>query len=354
MPDAHSFPAHALPPPLRHGGDLARVTAAPGAYQGAWLDLSTGINPWPYPVGELPTAIWAPLPGSALEVRLRESAARYYGAPGAECVAPAPGSQAIIQWLPRLRRFSRIAVLGPTYGEHAAVWAAAGHEVKTVSEPAALLADWDVAIATNPNNPDGRRLAPAWLTALADALARRGGWLIVDEAFADLEPALSLASEAARPGLIVLRSFGKFFGLAGLRLGFALLAPPLAERLARALGPWAVNGPALWIAAAAFADRAWIEATRQHLAAAAERLDALLASAGLDIVGGTALYRLVEAPQPAALCARLLSDGIYVRDFPERPGWLRFGLPPHEEGFARLQRALICRDPIPDDNRGSS
>jgi len=353
MPDADSLPSHSLPTPLPHGGDLARVTSVAGAYRGRWLDLSTGINPWPYPVGELPLDLWARLPGSAPEMLLRERAARYYDAAAPECVVPAPGSQALIQWLPRLRGFSRVAVLGPTYGEHAAAWAAAGHEVATVTTPETLLAGWDVALVTNPNNPDGRRLAPAWLTALAEALARRGGWLVVDEAFADLEPALSLAPESARPGLIVLRSFGKFFGLAGLRLGFALLAPALAARLRAALGPWAVSGPAASIAAAAFSDGAWIAATRMRLATAAERLSALLLEAGLHIVGGTALYRLVEAPQPEMLRARLLRRGIYVRDFPERPAWLRFGLPPDEEGFARLRQALIARDPVADERRTS-
>lgn len=353
MPDSHSLPAHTLPSPLHHGGDLARVMTAPGAYCGRWLDLSTGINPWPYPVGELPQSLWARLPGSAAEGLLREKAALYYRAADPECVVAAPGSQALIQWLPRLRAFSRVAVLGPTYGEHAPAWSAAGHELATVTAPDALAADWDVAVVTNPNNPDGRRLAPGWLLSIAEALARRQGWLVVDEAFADLEPALSLAPETARPGLIVLRSFGKFFGLAGLRLGFALAAAPVAARLRAALGPWAVSGPATAIAAAALADSAWIEATRARLAAAAGRLDALLAEARLQIVGGTALYRLVETPHADTLRPRLLGHGIYVREFPERPTWLRFGLPPDEKGFARLRRALVERGPITGDGRAS-
>lgn len=346
MPDSHSRSAHTLPSPLHHGGDLARVMAAPGAYCGRWLDLSTGINPWPYPVGELHQSLWARLPGSAAEGLLREKAALYYRATDPECVAAAPGSQALIQWLPRLRAFSRVAVLGPTYGEHAAAWSAAGHELATVTAPDALTADWDVSVVTNPNNPDGRRLAPGWLLSIAEALARRQGWLVVDEAFADLEPALSLAPETARPGLIVLRSFGKFFGLAGLRLGFALAAPPLAARLRAALGPWAVSGPAAAIAAAAFADDYWIESTRARLAAAAGRLDALLGEACLRTVGGTTLFRQVETPHAEMVRARLLGHGIYVRDFPEQPAWLRFGLPPNEEAFARLRRALMERGPV--------
>ena len=329
------------PLPSAHGGDLARVAAEPGAFSGAWLDLSTGINPWPYPVGHVPEALWTRLPGETLAAGLRAAAARYYGAPDADCVVAAPGSQALIQWLPRLAPAGRVAVLGPTYSEFHAQWAAAGHQVATVESAAALgESDVDVAVLANPNNPDGRRHEPAALLALADRLAARGGLLVVDEAFADVTPGLSLAPAVMRPGLVVLRSFGKFFGLAGLRLGFALAAPPLARQLAAVLGPWAVSGPALWLASGALADEAWIAATRARLAAAAGRLDSVLASAGLDIVGGTDLYRLAGAEDAGRLHRKLLRHGIYARRFDERPRWLRFGLPPDEPSLRRLAAAL--------------
>jgi cobalamin biosynthetic protein CobC len=349
MPDArNSLDAAAARAPLHHGGDLACVIHARAAYAGTWLDLSTGINPWPYPLGELPASLWTRLPDSALDERLGTAAAAYYGAPDAACVVSAPGSQALIQLLPRLRPRARAAVLCPTYGEHEACWAAAGHLIRTVTEVEALAqSDTDVAIVTNPNNPDGRRLMPAKLLALADRLGTRGGWLVIDEAFTDTAPELSLAGYVSQPGLVVLRSFGKFFGLAGLRLGFALAEPLLARRLRAALGPWAVSGPAAWIAASAFADRDWTGTTRRRLAIAARDLDDALADAGLAIVGGTSLYRLAASPRADAVYETLLRHGIYVRRFAEQPNWLRFGLPRSAPELQRLKRALASPTDAP-------
>ncbi len=346
MPDADShFPSTT---PLLHGGDRARVASGPTAYGGDWLDLSTGVNPWPYPLPALPAESWQRLPDSALEARLAAVAATYYEAPGADCIVPAPGSQALIQWLPRLRRAGRVAVLGPTYSEHAHVWARAGHHVERVTKPEALSCEWDAAILANPNNPDGRRLDPAWLSALARRLAGRGGWLVIDEAFADLEPGLSLARECDRRGVIVLRSFGKFFGLAGLRLGFALAEPALAAQLRAALGPWAVSGPAALVACQALADQAWVQATQGRLVRATNQLDALLAAAGLRVLGGTTLFRLAESERAASIATRLAQDGIHVRTFPEAPRWLRFGHPPDAAARARLARALAKATPLQD------
>jgi cobalamin biosynthetic protein CobC len=201
------------------------------------------------------------------------------------------------------------------------------------------LAGADLVVVVNPNNPDGRIVGRDALLALADTLAP--GLLVVDEAFMDVGPSdASLASEVARPNLVVLRSFGKFFGLAGLRLGFALAPPEIAGRLAAALGPWAVSGPALAIGAAALADAAWIAATRMRLAAASRRLDDLLAVAALEAVGGTALFRLVRTPVADALFEHLGAAGIFVRRFAGEPTWLRFGLPGDEPAWQRLAAAL--------------
>lgn len=323
----------------RHGGDLASAVKN-SAFSGTWIDLSTGINPFPYPVGALPASLWTRLPDSALLGRLARAAAHCYGAPP-DCVVPAPGSQSLIQWLPRLIPPGRVGVLAPTYNEHAPAWADAGHAVVEVTAPEALNdARVDVAVVTNPNNPDGRRLDPSWLRDLATRLGARGGTLVIDEAFVDTEPELSMAREVGRPGLVVLRSFGKFFGLAGLRLGFALTTPDLATRIAAALGPWAVSGPAAWIAAQALADAPWIAATRRHLDDAAARLDGILGDAGLAILGGTSLFRLCTSPRAEEIDAALRAHGIYARNFPERPDWLRFGLPADRQAEARLAAAL--------------
>lgn len=272
-------------------------------------------------------------------MRLAELAARYYGAPDADTVVPAPGTQMLIQWLPRLQPRSRVAVIGPTYGEHAASWTAARHEVIEVADIDGTTSA-DVVVITNPNNPDGRVVDPDDLNKHADALAAKGGWLVVDEAFADTAPGISLAGSVAQPGRVLLRSFGKFFGLAGLRLGFALAPPDLAATIRSALGPWSVSGPAIQIGCRAFEDSNWIDATRARLAEAARELDALLTESGLPVIGGTSLFRLAEHSQAPDLFERLGGAGILVRAFPDHPTRLRFGLPADQTATRRLRAAL--------------
>lgn len=324
-----------LPP---HGGDLAAAEARWGRPAEGWLDLSTGINPWPYPVPELPAAVWHRLPGAAAERAVLEAAARRWGVPASAAIVAAPGSQPLIQAVPRLLPPGRVAVVGPTYGEHARAWSAAGH---AVVDQGGLerLDDVQAAVVVNPNNPDGRTTAPECLIAAAEALAARGGLLVVDEAFAEVTPELSLAGRP-RPGLVVLRSFGKFHGLAGLRLGFAVAAPALAERLAAMMGPWAVSGPALAVGAVALADDAWTERTRSRLAEAGARLAGVLAEAGWQVVGGACLFQLGRHAEAPAIHHRLGRAGILTRAFAHDPDILRFGLPGDDSGLERLRRAL--------------
>ena len=303
-----------------HGGDLAEAERRFGVPAGGWIDLSTGINPWPYPHKPLSAEATARLPSSSARDRLIRAAAGYYGTTRA---LPVPGAQAAIQHLPHCLAPRDVAVVGPTYGEHERCWAAAGHKVRRVPEPVRAA----VLVVVNPNNPDGRRWTPAYLRGLDCGL------LVVDESFADPEPALSLASD---PGAVVLRSFGKFFGLAGLRLGFLLGPDGLLDRLRARLGPWAVGGPALEIGAAAYRDTVWIRETRRRLRADAERLDGALAGIGLEVIGGTALFRFVRGDGGAA---RFAERGLWVREFPDLPGRLRFGLPPNAEAWDRLRRA---------------
>lgn len=304
-----------------------------------WIDLSTGINPWPYPLPPLDPDDWTRLPEPARVATLEAAAARAYGVGDAARVAATPGTQAAIQMLPRVLPGARVAILGFTYQEHARTWRDAGRSVMVVDDPIDLVGA-DVAVVVNPNNPDGRRLSPAALAAIADALASSGGTLIVDEAFVDVEdPAASIAADLP-PSTIVLRSFGKTWGLAGLRLGFVLGAPHFAAEIRRAFGPWAVSGPAIGIGQAALDDAEWLAETRRRLAAAAERLDGLLADAGFTPVGGTALFRLVSHPQASAVRHRLAAAGVHVRRFPHDPTLLRFGLPGPEDHWRRLAAAL--------------
>lgn len=334
-----SQPADTHPALPVHGGDLAWASARFGAPEDGWLDLSTGINPLPYPMTNVAAEIWQRLPQAANMRALIDAAAACYRVADTESIIAANGSQAILQILPRLMPAGRVAVVTPSYGEYARCWQAAGHDVVPVEDFSHAATAAPVVVLANPNNPDGRTIAPDELTSLADALAAQGGMLVVDEAFADASPAFSVASHAGRDGLVVLRSFGKFFGLAGIRLGFALAPPTLADRLRVALGPWPVNGPAIAIGTQALRDRAWIGWTRDRLKRDSARLAVLLTESGLPPVGRTANFCLAAHDSAADLFDHLGRSGVLVRAFPEQPTWLRFGLP-DAVGFARLEATL--------------
>jgi cobalamin biosynthetic protein CobC len=315
---------------IAHGGDLGDLRRRHPAAPQPWIDLSTGINPLPYPIADLPADCWSRLPSRDDEHALiAVAAARYRCQPG-QLVA-APGTQALIQILPRLMPRSRIAIVGPTYAEHELNWRRHGHDVVVTNLE---MADADVVVVVNPDNPTGRLSSTQALRSVAARL------LIVDEAFIDLLPAeASLAADL--PGnAIVLRSFGKTYGLAGLRLGFAIAPAPLAQRLRDELGPWAVSGPALTIGTMALADDAWLQEAKARLTRNVLKLDALLVSAGCAILGGTPLFRLASHPEAQQRVEDLARQGIHVRAFDHQPTWLRFGLPRGDEEFGRLSAAL--------------
>jgi cobalamin biosynthetic protein CobC len=305
-----------------------------------FIDLSTGINPHAYPLPLIAPDAFSRLPEPTAIERLAAIAAHAYGAASADHVVAAPGTQSMLTQIASLVPPGRAVLLGPTYAEHARAAALAGHVVAEVGEPADLK-DASLAIVVNPNNPNGRIVDKGALLALAGALAQRGGLLMVDEAFMDAAPSeASLCSHVGLGNIVVLRSFSKFFGLAGLRLGFAMAAPGLAGQLRARLGPWAVSGPAIAIGEVALADSAWAQATRTRLAADAARLEGMLTRAGFDIVGGTPLFRLVQTAIARECFDQLGRAGILVRRFAEHPRWLRFGLPGDDAAWQRLRGGL--------------
>ncbi|WP_366657219.1 threonine-phosphate decarboxylase CobD [Fodinicurvata sp. EGI_FJ10296] len=325
-----------------HGGNLAEAAALVADPSAPWVDLSTGINPFAYPVPEISERSWTALPqGDALGRLLAAARAAYGVAPAAGVVA-APGTQALIQILPSIvEPGRRVAIVIPTYAEHAAAWTDWGHEVVPVADPAdADASEADVLVVVNPNNPDGRTWAGPDLVSATEAMRQRGGLLVIDEAFMDLTPDRSAAALADTPGVAILRSFGKFYGLAGVRLGFLLGNAALAAAVARRMGPWAVSGPALAVGETALDDRQWAVAARETVAGARRRLDRILEGAGIAVVGGTDLYRLVDVPSAADLHIRLARHGLWTRRFDDQPNWLRFGLCPDGEAEERLRRAL--------------
>ena len=324
---------------LAHGGRLGEARRLFPSAPEPFLDLSTGINPVAYPLPPLDDELWERLPEPETLDALQRAAALAYGVQDPAMVVPAPGTQILISLLPHLLGHRSATILEPTYGEHLAAWRNAGVDARAVTR----FDDLDphgAAVVCNPNNPDGRRLPPESLLALADSLALRNGILVVDEAFADFDPALSMAPALPHPALLILRSFGKAYGLAGLRLGFALTAPELADRLRTALGPWAISGPASFIGMTALTDTEWRDRASAKLKVNAARLDTLLQSAGLCVLGGTLLFRLAESDDAADLFDRLGHAGILVRRFEAQPTWLRFGLPADQPAWNRLEIAL--------------
>jgi len=330
-----------------HGGDikaammLAERAGCDAGRKEDWLDLSTGINPEVYPFSSVKTALWHHLPGTEERQALCDAAARYYGAPDANHLAPVPGSALLIQMLPHLLGVHRkIAIVSPTYGDHQVAWECSGARVRGINTLEDAVMD-EVTIIVNPNNPDGRCFESERMFELAGRITNAGGWLIVDEAFGDLAPEKSFAPLTREHNLVVLKSVGKFFGLAGLRLGFAIARPDLCVRLSEHLGAWPVSGPALAIGTQAFNDQGWQLEMRQTLAEKSGRLNALLQKVGLFVRGGTSLFMLVDDERAPVLFNRLLAHKIYVRRFEYNANWLRIGLPHATHDFARLEEALF-------------
>jgi cobalamin biosynthetic protein CobC len=323
-----------------HGGNInAARLLFPNAPE-SWVDLSTGINRIPYPVEFIAPDVWAKLPEPSEQTTLEAIARSAYGAGPSTGIVAAPGTQALLQWLPHIFPARRVGILGFTYGEHEKCWRTAGADVTTV-DTLSDLDGFDVGVVVNPNNPDGRIVPPHLLAETAELLSRRGGMLVVDEAFMDvLGSRNSLVPSMPKAGALVLRSFGKIYGLAGLRLGFAVASPEAGEMLRGAIGPWGVSGPAIEVGRRALTDDGWLERTVSRLRAEANRLDRLLQSAGFEIVGGTPLFRLIEHTDAPAWFDQFARAGILVRPFRTKPGWLRFGIPGAPAEWERLEAAI--------------
>jgi len=321
---------------LEHGGNLHEAIVRYGRAREDWIDLSTGINPHYYPITPLASDAWHRLPEASNE--LTNAAQQYYRAP---LILPVAGTQTAIQALPRLRLPSRVVVAAPSYAEHAHHWTEHGHQMWQVpyDELDAAVEDCDVMVVCNPNNPTGAIVAPERLLAWSQRLTLRGGWLVVDEAFGDTVPDRSVAPWSGQAGLIVLRSVGKFFGLAGMRLGFVAACPDLLNALHTMLGPWTVSGPAQQIGCAALNDRAWQSAMRAQLITSGQRLHHLLREYGMEATG-TALFQWWPEKQAEAFKEHMAERGIWVRLFQHAARGIRVGLPADEIGWQRLMHAL--------------
>ena len=316
-----------------HGGNMDAAMAEFGGTLAEWLDLSTGINPTPYPVPELSHEAWAALPTRGNISALEAVAKSTYACP-TRCL-PTAGAQAGIQMLPRVLTVGKARVIAPTYNEHAASLRSSGWEVTEVDDFSGLEGA-DLAVVVNPNNPNGNCYSPSELLQLS----KRVGFLLVDESFADPHPELSIAPYLSEvSNVAVLRSFGKFYGLAGVRLGFVLGPDDLIAKMQELCGPWPISGAAIEIGKKALADTDWQRATTQRLEADQKRLDALCEEAGWATLGGTTLFRLYETSNAQKAQIHLAKHKVWSRIFPYSSTWIRLGLPP-ENRWDQLKAAL--------------
>lgn len=325
---------------LSHGGNVLAMAKKYNIAEDQWLDLSTGLNPDGWPVPRVPEHIWQALPQE--EDELQAIACEYYGC---DYCLPVAGSQAAIQILPQLRNLSNVGIVSPTYAEHEYAWRKAGHNTQSIklNEVVNKLDKLDVLVVINPNNPTGQKITVATLLSWQQKLSNKGGWLIVDEAFMDVTPELSLLSVGMRPGLIILRSLGKFFGLAGVRCGFVMTDKELLTLMKEKLGPWSVSGPSRYIAIQALKDTFWHTTMRAELKVKGERLLVLLKAAGFTDVSGTALFQWARHPEAKKIFDLFAQQGILLRLFNENVtgvASLRFGLPKTETQWQRLAGTL--------------
>ena len=329
-----------------HGGRILDAAAHFGIPEEEWLDLSTGISPFSYPVPPLPGSVWQCLPDHQYR-KLLCVAYNYYGS---QSLLAAPGSQFFIETLPRLRPTSKVAILSPTYQEYAYQWSRQGHHVLELTQETIErdLEQYDVLVVVRPNNPTTEQIDLIQLRDWQQRLAKRGGWLIVDEAFiepllADGEP--SLITPEPLDGLIVLRSVGKFFGLAGIRLGFIWSTPELLAQIEAKQLLWHLSGPTVWAGIHALQDRCWQSRTCEKIRTASTRLQKLLQSKGYNVQNG-GLYCYIPHQQARTIYESLAQRSILVRLF-EQPAALRIGLPAQEADWQRLSTALSALS-IPD------
>lgn len=335
---------HSMMPWPAHGGRLSELAHLFPEAPKPWIDLSTGINPHPYPFTQPDNALLARLPDPMEEEALRHAAAEAYGV-SSSCVLAAPGTQLLIGLLPgflmRRQAVAGVRILSPTYSGHEAAWRAVDIPVQPLPHGAALSLPerHGVSVICAPNNPTGHVLTLAEIASLAETHERANALLIIDEAYADFAKE-SAASLLPHPSLIVLRSFGKAYGLAGMRIGFLLGMHPVVQALRTAIGPWAISTAGCHIAAEALRDRAWRSAMGRRLESEMAALRHVVTRAGLNFVGGTSLFGLFRSPDASVLWERLARAGILVRRFDWDASLLRFGLPADETGLTRLAEVL--------------
>ena len=345
---------------LKHGGDVASAARKYQRPIEQWLDMSTGISPWAYPVPGLSVDVWRNLPPPT--DNLLSAASEYYQV-DQSAIIPTPGSQVSIRLLPQLLKASTVAMPVLGYQEHARSWSMAGHDLcyyRDTHELLELVKTKKVthAVIINPNNPTGECIDRAIIDTV---LAQLQGTLIVDEAFIDTAvPNKQLVSTVGIESrkLITLRSVGKFFGLAGLRIGFAVGSHPLLKQLHSLLDPWSISHASMVVTEQALRDTSWQAHQRQRLQTASDQFGLLLLQLAQCLTSDigevkhriehTLLFHTIFADKQALIDFhhRLAELGVWTRLFNEGDGegWLRFSLPENYHEFKqRVEPVLLSK-----------
>lgn len=314
-----------MPNTRDHGGGLDDAILKYGGNRTNWLDLSTGINPIPYPIPKVPNHFWHSLPDSQAQSALLSAARKFWKVPNGANIIASSGVSQLIAMLPSLLPVNCVEIIGPTYNEHAAAFQSSGWTVGQTGS---------VRVIVHPNNPDGNQ------HVISKQDAKNTDLMIIDESFCDVTPDETLINLTDQNNVIVLKGLGKFWGLAGLRLGFAVAAPELIKKITDRIGPWAISGPAQFIGQAALTDNSWIFKTRSRLREDSLRLDNLMIEYGNKPLGGTDLFRLYEVKNATKTQNTLAKKFIWTRIFPYSRNWLRLGIPGTEAQWAQLINAL--------------
>ena len=314
-----------MPNTRDHGGGLDDAILKYGGNRTNWLDLSTGINPIPYPIPTVPNHFWHSLPDSQAQSALLSAARKFWKVPNGANIIASSGVSQLIAMLPSLLPVNCVEIIGPTYNEHAAAFQSSGWTVGQTGS---------VRVIVHPNNPDGNQ------HVISKQDAKNTDLMIIDESFCDVTPDETLINLTDQNNVIVLKGLGKFWGLAGLRLGFAVAAPELIKKITDRVGPWAISGPAQFIGQAALTDNSWIIKTRSRLREDSLRLDNLMIEYGNKPLGGTDLFRLYEVKNATKIQNTLAKKFIWTRIFPYSRNWLRLGIPGTEAQWAQLINAL--------------
>ncbi len=317
---------------IQHGGDIDLAIKKYGGQRADWIDLSTGINRTSYPWQENVKVELRDLPSNKLLRSLEKAASRAYKVAEDKDTAAVQGAQQIISLLPIcLKNYNSVAILGPTYNEYEKAFKSSEIKAETVSEVSKLSSS-DIAIVVNPNNPTGKVIAEEIL----NDLSKKVRILIIDESF----KMFSSRRIQKFDNVIQINSLGKFFGLAGVRLGFVSGPSNFIKSVRGMLGPWPVSSIAAEIGKIALNDQAWISQMEKILLEGSDVLHRACNRKNWKLIGKTNLFHTYATSSSLKVEKQFAAHYIWIRTFDYSETWVRLGIPTSKYEWTRVRQAL--------------